>query len=83
MLEESKEEIQLAKINDKNINDLSTWTMKELRKLKINSKNRMTSLEANPKSALSKSHILFDLEAGELKELILEIHRAQKVLANQ
>lgn len=72
----------MAKINDKDINDLSTWTMKELRKLKINSKNRITSLQSNPKSQLSKSHILFEMEASELEELILQIHRAEKVLAN-
>ena len=76
-------EAPMAKINDKDINDLSSWTMKELRKLKINSKNRITSLESNPKSVLSKSHILFEMEASELKELILQIHRAEKVLANQ
>jgi hypothetical protein len=73
----------MAKINDKNINDLNSWTMKELRKLKINSKNRLLSLKANPKSELSKSHILYEMEAGELENLVVKIHRAEKVLANQ
>ncbi len=73
----------MAKINDKDLNDLSTWTMKELRKLKINAKNRISSLSVNPKSELSNSHILRGMEPGELNDLIVKIHRAEKVLANQ
>jgi hypothetical protein len=76
-------EATMAKINDKDITDLSTWTMKELRKLKINSKNRISALQVNPKSSLGKNHILFDMEAGELEELVLKVHRAEKVLANK
>jgi len=71
----------MAKINNKNINDLSDWNMKELRKLKINSKNRIQSLEMSQKSELSKSHILSGMDIGELKEIILKIHRAEKNLA--
>lgn len=73
----------MAKISDKDISDLSTWSMKELRKLKINSKNRIAALQVNAKSVLSKNHLLFDMEAGELEELILKVHRAEKVLANK
>ena len=73
----------MAKINDKDINDLSTWTMKELRKLKINCKNRIQALEINSKAKISNSNLLLDLEIGELQQIVLKIHRAEKVLANQ
>lgn len=72
----------MAKINDKDINDLSTWDVKELRKLRINAKNRISALSANTKSILGSNHILRGMEVGELDELLLKVRKAEKSLAN-
>jgi len=72
----------MAKISDKNIRDLSTWDMKELRKLKINANNRMNALRNNPKKQISEKQLLYGLESSGLKNLLLEITRAEKKLCS-
>ncbi len=72
----------MAKISDKDISNLSSWDLKELRKLKINAKNRISALSANSKKELNEKHILFGMETGELKELLLEIGRTEKKLCS-
>jgi len=71
----------VANIKLKDINQLETWNTKELRKLKITTKNRISTLEAssNPKELL-KTHPLFEMELGECKDLLAKIYRAEKKL---
>lgn len=70
----------MAKLKDKDIKDLTSWDMKELRKLRISIKNRISSLESGNKRELAKSHILFSLEIGDLENLLLDVKRAEKAL---
>jgi hypothetical protein len=72
----------MAKIGNKDIKDLSTWDLKELRKLKINVKNRLSSINSRVKSTkeLPAKNMLAGKEAGELDELLLSIGRAEKAL---
>ena len=73
----------MANIKEKDLTDLSTWNMKELRKLKINIKNRLESLNSfrNSNKELQKNNILFGKESGELKTLLTNIAKAEKQLA--
>ena len=73
----------MAKISDKDINKLEEWNLKELRKLKINAKNRIEKLKMKPNHELNEKHLLFGMETGQLKELLLEIGRVEKNLLNQ
>lgn len=70
----------MATIKDKNLNDLSDWNLKELRKLKINIKNRIETLKVNEKKELQKSNPLFGMGIDECEALLLEIKRAEKNL---
>lgn len=70
----------MANIKDKDINALDTWNIKELRKLKIMSKNRISALELAPKKEVAKSHPLFGMGVEECKDLITQIQKAEKVL---
>lgn len=72
----------MAKLKDKNISDLTDWDIKELRKLRISIKNRMSSLELGNKKDLAKSHILHGLEIGDLEDLLLNVKRAEKALVS-
>ena len=73
----------MANIKEKDLTDLSTWNMKELRKLKINIKNRLESLNSfrNSNKELQKNNILFGKESGELQTLLTNIAKAEKQLA--
>jgi hypothetical protein len=73
----------MANIKDKDLSDFSTWNMKELRKLKINIKNRLESLNSfrNNSKELQKNNILFGKESGELQGLLTHIAKAEKKLA--
>lgn len=70
----------MANIKDKDINDLSSWNLKELRKLKIMSKNRISALETSSNKDVSDSHPLKGRGIEEIQELILNIQRAEKAL---
>lgn len=70
----------MAKISDKDITDLTSWNAKELRKLRINAKNRIEALKLRPKSELGSNHILAGMETGELDDLLIQIRRAEKAL---
>lgn len=72
----------MAKISDKDLKELESWNIKELRKLKINAKNRIEKLKSKPNHELNEKHILFGKESGELNQLLLEIGRVEKKLAN-
>ena len=73
----------MANIKEKDLTDLSTWNMKELRKLKINIKNRLESLNSfrNSNKELQKNNILFGKESGELQIILTRITKAEKQLA--
>ena len=70
----------MANIKDKDINALESWNIKELRKLKIMSKNRISALELTPKKAIAKSHPLNGMGIEECKSLISKILKAEKIL---
>lgn len=72
----------MAKITHKNINDLSDWNTKELRKLKIMCKNRLSALKNNPNNEAASSHILYNLNAKALDLLVVNIARQEKILNN-
>lgn len=69
----------MANIKLKDINQLETWDKKELRKLKMTTNNRISTLSAssNPKD-LSDSHPLFEMDLDQCKELIVKIIKAEK-----
>lgn len=70
----------MANIKDKNLNDLSDWNLKELRKLKINLKNRIEKLKVSEKSELQKSNPLFGKDINECESLLEDIRKAEKKL---
>ena len=71
----------MAVIKDKDLKDLSSWNAKELRKLKINIKNRMNGFSAFKKpKELQPSNPLADLGEFELKKLLEEISTAERKL---
>lgn len=73
----------MANIRNKSIEDLSSWNLKELRKLRITVKNRIASLESVGKpKALPDGHPLRDMEPKDCEELLAKIKRAEKGLAN-
>ena len=69
----------MANIKLKSIQELNTWNTKELRKLRMTIKNRMSSLEisSEPKE-LNQSHPLYDMGESECKELLDRVLRAEK-----
>lgn len=73
----------MAKINNKDVKDLSTWDEKELRKLKIMAQNRLSSLTSHrSKSEVKEKHILSGYDLELLRELLISIQKAEKALKN-
>ena len=72
----------MAKINNKNIKDLSDWDEKELRKLKIMANNRLSSLTSfrATKSEVSEKHLLSGYDLELLRNLLINIQKAEKSL---
>lgn len=69
----------MANIKLKNINELNTWTPKELRKLRMTINNRISSLEtSNSPKELPESHPLHGMESGECKILLEKVIKAEK-----
>jgi len=72
----------MANIKLKSIEEIETWNIKELRKLRITIKNRMESLKASAKpKPLPDTHPLKDMELGECQKLLEKVQRAEKNLA--
>lgn len=71
----------MANIKDKDINALDDWNIKELRKLRIMIKNRISSLELAPKKEVAKSHPLYGKDVESCKSLLLNVQRAEKALS--
>lgn len=71
----------MANIKAKPITELETWTSKELRKLRIEIKNRISSFEVKPEpKKLPEKHPLFGLAVGECKVLLDKVVKAEKSL---
>ncbi|MBT3984160.1 MAG: hypothetical protein HOE90_22590 [Bacteriovoracaceae bacterium] len=69
----------MANISLKDISDLASWNQKELRKLRITIKNRLSAMEAHSSSKdLPKSHPLFEMDEPACKELLENVKRAEK-----
>jgi hypothetical protein len=71
----------MAKIGNKNLENLTDWDLKELRKLRIMLKNRISALELAPKKSVAESHPLHNMDLGECKDLLLNVQRAEKKLS--
>lgn len=75
-----QQEILMANIKEKDLNNLSSWNLKELRKLRININNRISALSSGSKKDLSASHILNGMDEEQLNQLLAEVKRAEKSL---
>ena len=70
----------MANIKDKDIHQLKDWNLKELRKLRIMVKNRISALELASKKEVAKSHPLYSLDIDACKKILLNVQRAEKTL---
>lgn len=71
----------MAKIKGKDLNNLSDWNDKELRKLKINLNNRLQTFQSSPKAKeLPKSNPLFGFGEEECKQLLEDVKKAERDL---
>lgn len=68
----------MANIKEKDLHNLESWNLKELRKLRITINNRLSSLETNSKKELSASHILHGMDEEQLNQLLVAVKRAEK-----
>jgi len=71
----------MANIRSKNIRDLSDWNEKELRKLKITTKNRLESFDMSSKpKELPENHPLKSFSKEDCNVLLQNIAHASKSL---
>lgn len=71
----------MANIRSKDINELSSWNEKELRKLRITINNRVSSLQAGSKAKeLPAGHPLKDFDLDQCKEKLEEVLKAERTL---
>lgn len=68
----------MADIKAKNIEELNTWTPKELRKLRMVAKNRIGSLSNPTPKELPANHPLVNLGIEEINELLKKVAIAEK-----
>lgn len=69
----------MANIKNKNLEDLSGWNAKELRKLRMLLKNRISTLEVSSKPKdLAASHPLAEMEIHDCRDLLVKVVRAEK-----
>lgn len=64
----------------KDLADLKSWSPKQLRTLRNNLNNRLSSFENSGEKTpeLQKSHVLFGKDARECKDLLEQVMRAIK-----
>ena len=72
----------MANIKEKDLKNLTSWNLKELRKLRININNRLSALISGSKKELSTSHILNGMDEEQLNQLLIEVKRAEKSLCS-
>ena len=71
----------MANIKLKSTDEIETWNIKELRKLRITIKNRIESLKASSKpKELPDTHPLKNLEVDSCERLLAKVLRAEKNL---
>ena len=70
----------MANIKAKDITKLNEWNAKELRKLRITVKNRISSLDLSSPKELPSSHVLTGMEMGECQQLLQKIIKAERDL---
>lgn len=71
----------MANLKSKSIKELDTWNEKELRKLRIAIKNRLSSFEVSEKAKqLPENHPLFQKDSKDCEELLKDVLRAEKKL---
>ncbi|MBC75647.1 MAG: hypothetical protein CME64_06495 [Halobacteriovoraceae bacterium] len=71
----------MANIRQKSIQELESWNLKELRKLRISVKNRIQSLEFSKKpKELPSSHPLSQMGVEECKNLLQKVQKAERDL---
>lgn len=69
----------MADIKLKDISKLETWNTKELRKLRMTIKNRISSFEnSSTQKELPSNHPLSQMDQGQCKELLEKVLRAEK-----
>ncbi len=71
----------MANIKLKNVNELEAWTQKELRKLRMVIRNRISAFETSggPKD-LEKGHPLYGLDMGQCQELLQKVQSQEAKL---
>ena len=71
----------MAKLKGKDINDLSDWNEKELRKLRIMIKNRLNSIEFKPNAPdLPSGNPITGLGPSQLNKLLQDCLQAEAAL---
>ena len=71
----------MANIKAKSLNELKTWNVKELRKLRMTLKNRIESFKASAKPKdLASSHLLYDYSLEQCQELLEKVLNTEKEL---
>lgn len=71
----------MANIKIKSVNEIESWNVKELRKLKITVKNRIQTLTYSSKpKTLPDSHPLNGMEVDGCKGLLQKVMKAEKAL---
>lgn len=76
------EEIGMANIKLKDINKLETWNTKELRKLRMTTRNRISALEtSNSPKTLPDNHPLFEMDIEDCKALLERIQTTEREMA--
>jgi hypothetical protein len=69
----------MADIKLKDISQLGSWNPKELRKLRMVIKNRISSLEkSSDAKELPGSHPLSKMDVDQIKELLTRVLKAEK-----
>lgn len=69
----------MANLKLKPIDDLQSWDIKELRKLRMTLKNRMEALRSNPKAKeLKEGHPLKGFSLERCQELLESVVKAEK-----
>ncbi|MBL7665234.1 MAG: hypothetical protein JNM93_08875 [Bacteriovoracaceae bacterium] len=70
----------MADLKAKDVNKLETWNEKELRKLRMTIKNRISSFQGSGKlKELKDNHPLYDLNVDDCNALLEKVMKAEKV----
>lgn len=71
----------MANIKEKNVNQLDNWNQKELRKLRMVIRNRISAFDSGKKPKdLEEDHPLFGLDQGSCKDLLQKVQSVEAKL---